>query len=356
MKSLFNFVIYTLLFALLIPIPADATEYAVLIPIGAGAACAFLKYGDKINVPVLYNGIDVEVWKRYIIEKFRKTNSFIFDSKDDSSYVLGGAVVHIPQAGADPVIVKNRNSYPATAVRRTDNDITYPLDTYSTDPTHIPWAELQSISYDKIDSVLGNHVSALSETVADDLLIKWGPTGAQLIPTTGGSGGATQAGVGGQTGTRKVFHPDDLITAMIAMDNQNVPRAGRKCMIDTKMLGEFYKQLSATQMNAFQQYADNKRGVIGMLHGFEIYTRSGVLAYTSGGALKALGAAIAGTDNYASLCWHPNVVCRAMGDMKPFQDKDNPLYFGDIYSMIVRMGGRQERAGGEGIFAIVQAP
>ena len=108
-------------------------------------------------------GLPVEVWKKYIIEKFRKDNAFMFMSKDDSSNVLGGAVVHIPQAGADPVIVKNRSVYPATAVRRTDTDITYVLDTYSTDPTHITWAEIQDISYAKLDSILGNQTRSLGE-------------------------------------------------------------------------------------------------------------------------------------------------------------------------------------------------
>lgn len=357
MKRFLHFVVYLVAFMALLPIPEHApTEVlAVGIPFMA-ALCVFGESFVKVPMIGFRAGIDMEVWKKYIIEKLRKTNEFIFLSKDDSGFVLGGAVVHIPQAGVAPVVVKNRSAYPATAVRRTDTDITYALDTYSTDPTHIPWADLQTISYDKLDSVLGNHTSELSEIIADDLLIKWGPgAGGNFVRTTGGAAAGTVVGVGGQTGTRLGAHEKDVQKLMIKMNQSNVPKKGRKLMFDDNMYEFFYDSLSASQMNAFNQFADNKEGTVGRLHGFDISTRSSVLAYNSSDVVKALGSAIAATDQYASLAWHPNFVCRAIGEMKPFQDKDNPLYYGDLYSMIARMGGRKERTDGAGIWALVQA-
>jgi hypothetical protein len=305
---------------------------------------------NQLNI----GGLPVEVWKKYIIEKFRKDNAFMFMSKDDSASVLGGAVVHIPQAGADPIVVKNRNTYPATAVRRTDSDVTYVLDTYSTDPMHVAWSELQDISYAKLDSIIGSISASMGETVADDLLIKWSPSAAQFVRTTGGDAALTTAGVGGQTGTRKLFHPKDLVKAMIAMNTTNTPKKGRKCLIDDNMYDGFYNALTAQQENAFNQFADNKEGIVGRLHGFDIMTRSSVLAYASADTVKALGSATAPTDNLASLCWHPDTVCRAQGAMKPFQNIDDAVYYGDIYSAMLRMGGRKERADNLGVIAIVQ--
>lgn len=358
MKTLLRFLAYSLLFFVVLPVVGDTSSIAHAgLSLAAGALAT---YGDasgwRINLPgVQFNGIDIEVWKRYIIEKFRKDNSFMFLSKDDSAYVLNGAVVHIPQAGADPAIVKNRNAFPAAAVRRTDTDVTYTLDNYSTDPTHLPFAELETLSYDKLDSVLGSHVSALSELIADDLLIKWSPESTQMVPTTGGSGALTQAAVAGQVGTRKALHHKDIQSAMIRMNIDNIPKQGRVLLIDDNMYGAFYDSLTDTQVNSFQQLADNRTGLVGRIHGFDVYTRSSVLAYTSGNVVKALGAALAATDNLASLAWHPNCVTRAVGEMKPFQDKDNPLYYGDLYSMLVRMGGRKERNDKLGVYAIVQA-
>lgn len=352
-KILFACLAMLTLFSIKYP---DVVTQVACISVSATALTAVImppKYWFTGHLAI--GGLPVEVWKKYIIEKFRKDNAFMFKSKDDSGHVLGGAVVHIPQAGADPTIVKNRSSYPATAVQRTDTDITYVLDTYSTDPTHISWAEIQDISYAKLDSILGGQTRALGELVADDLLIKWSPAAAQFVLTTGGPTALTTAGVGGQTGTRKLFHQKDLIKAMVAMNVTNTPKAGRQALIDDNMFDGFYDSLTDSQMNSFQQFADNKNGVVGRLHGFDIMTRSSVLAYAAGNTVKALGSALAATDNLASLCWHPDTVCRAQGAMKPFQNVDDALYYGDIYSAMLRMGGRKERTDALGVIAIVQA-
>lgn len=336
---------------------ADPLTQGVVLTVAGAAITGYMLPASYFNTGTLSAGVNVEVWKKYIIEKLRKNNDFLFRSKDDSRYVLGGAVVHIPQAGADPVIEINSTTYPGVEVRRADTDITYALDTYRTVPHHIPWEELQTIAYDKIDSILGSHTNSLAEAVADNMLIKWSPTVAgKQIATTGGPAAGTVAGVGGQTGTRKGFHPKDLIKAMIALNIANVPKKGRVAVIDDNMYEFFYDQLTDSQLNAYNQFANNETGIVGKLHSFDIYTRSSVLAYAAASATaKAYGAAIAATDNYASLCYHPDMVNRAVGEMKPFQDKDNPLYYGDIYSMILRMGGRKEREDDNGVIAIVQA-
>jgi hypothetical protein len=335
----------------------DAVTAYTCISTGVAVLTAFIvppQYWLSSNLNI--GGLDLEVWKKYIIEKFRKDNAFMFKSKDDSGFVLGGAVVHIPQAGADPAIVKNRTVYPATASTIGDTDLTYTLDTYSSDPTHIPWDSIQTLSYNKIDSILGRQTRKMGETIADDMLIKWSPAVAQFVLTTGGPGALTDAPVSGQTGTRKQLNSKDLIKAFVAMNITNTPKAGRVCLIDDNMFGGLYDSLTDSQMNSFNQFADNANGVLGRLHGFDIMTRSSVLAYASGNTVKALGSALAATDNLASLCWHPDTVCKAVGTMKPFQQIDNPLYYGDIYSAMVRMGGRKERADNLGVLAIVQAP
>jgi hypothetical protein len=296
---------------------------------------------------------DVKVWNTYIIEKLRKVNEFITKSRDESQWVLGGAVVYIPQAGADPVVEINANTYPGVAVRRVDSDINYALDSYRTVPSHIPWSELQTISYNKIDSVVGGHTTTLAEVVADNLVIKWAPTTPdKQIATTGAAIGPVDT----QTGNRAGLKESDLAKAMIMMNKDNVPKGGRIALIDDSMYEYFYNSLTATQMNAYNQFADNRSGIVGRLHGFDIYTRTSVLAYAAGSpTAKAYGSVLDATDNLASLCWHPDMVCRAIGDTKPFQDRDNPLYYGDIWSMILRAGGRKIREDNKGVIAIVQA-
>ena len=43
--------------------------------------------------------IPVEVFETYIVKKLHRTNPFMAHAVNESSYVLGGAVVHIPQSG-----------------------------------------------------------------------------------------------------------------------------------------------------------------------------------------------------------------------------------------------------------------
>lgn len=334
---------------------ADAPTMALAVTGSASLAGLMLPVSYFLKMTSLNVITDVKVWLDYIVEKIRKNNDFLTRSVDHSNKVLGGAVVYIPQAGADPVVEVNANTYPGVVVRRTDSDINYALDAYRTVPSHIPWAELQTISYDKIDSVVGSHTNVLVEAVADNILRNWAPTDAgHQIATTDAVNLSQPAS--GQTGTRKGLSVKDVAKARAKLNSEGVPVNGRVAVIDSWMEESFYASLTDTQMNAFNQFADNKRGIIGQLHGFDFYVRQSSLAFADASLTpKAFGSAIAATDNLASLFYHPDFVARAIGEIKPFQDKDNPLYYGDIWSMIVRAGGRKLREDNKGVVAIIQA-
>jgi hypothetical protein len=232
--------------------------------------------------------------------------------------------------------------------------VLYSFEEYTTDPTHIPNIDAINLSYNKQDSVLGDHMSVLTEVVADDMLIKWGAD-ATVVRTTGGPTAATVAPVTGQTGTRLGFSHKDLQKLMIKMNLDAIPKDGnRNVMIDDNMFDYFYDTLGDTNAKDFSRFADAANGVIGRLHGFNIMTRSSILATTSGNAIKALGSSLAATDNLASLAWHKNSVAFGIGDKKLFQDLNNPLYYGDIHSLLVMAGGRVRRADGKGVYVIAQ--
>lgn len=296
-----------------------------------------------------FYGVILETWAAYIIERFFKDNTFLRNAYDDSQYVLEGRIIHIPQPGAKPAVQKNRSSFPGVAVRRTDTDVVYALDEYSTDPTHIPNIDAIHLSYNKQDSVLGDHMQTLNELVADDQLIKWAAN-ATLHRTTGTAVGP----VAGQTGNRKGLTHKDLQKLMVRFNTQNVPKNDRYALIEDNMYEFFYDSLSDTAQKDFSRYNDAANGVVGKIHGFNIITRSSVLAATSAAAVKPLGAALAASDNLCSLAWQKNSVAFAMGDVKLFQDMNNPLYYGDIHSALVMAGGRVRRENGEGIALIMQ--
>lgn len=308
-----------------------------------------------------------ELWGSYIIEKLRKTNPHIDLCHDESKFVKGGAVVYIPQAGASPSVVKNRDTFPAAVTKRKDTAIMYALDDYSTDPTQMPWAEGMEISYDKTDSVLGDHTNTLAETLGDELLYSWT---RGLKPTSGGgvsveylpqkniistSGIAQDVNPNdGQTGQRKGFTYKDLQKAQSQMNKDNVPKVGRYAIFESYMYQQFIDSLSENQMAAFQQSADLANGIIGKFAGFSILERSSVLAFDSSNQPIIPGQALDATDNLAVLCWQKDSVTKAVGDIGLFQDLGNPVYFGDVYSGIVKMGGRCRREDWKGVIAIVQ--
>lgn len=354
MKTILKFLFAIALLFTAVSTAAGADDVAVQLLIAATAVVilALAIPARYINAGELYAVTPVKVWQNYIIEKLRRTNDWLFRSSDASAKVLGGSTVYIPQAGADPAVEVNSTSYPGTPVVRTDSDVNYPLDIFRTVPHAIPWAELQDISYDKLDSVLSQHYNTLIEAIGDQMLIRWAAivSGKQIRTT-----GADVDPVGNQTGTRKGFSHKDLQAAMIAMNVANVPKNGRVAVIDDNMYGFFYDEMSDKQWNAYNQFANNATGQVGRLHSFDIYTRSAVLNYgTASLTPNAYAATQLASDNLACLCWHPDFVERAQGEIKRFIDKDNPEWYGDITSSIVKFGGRKKREDNNGVISIIQ--
>jgi hypothetical protein len=313
--------------------------------------------------------IPQEFWVSYIVEKLRRTNPHIMLCSDESQFVKGGSVVYIPQAGAAPSVVKNRAFGAATAVQRGDTAVVYALDVFTTDPTAITYAEAMEISYEKTDSVLGDHTDTLAETIGDELTYNWikgvkpavgGGTTTEFLPvgrriaTTGASTAVNPND--GQTGTRKAMTYKEVQAMQAKFNKDNVPKTDRYAMLESYMQQEFLDSLSNNQMAAFQQSADLANGVVGKLFGFTFLERSSVLALTSGGTFRLPGEALAATDNLASIFWQKQSVTKALGSTELFQDFGNPLYYGDIHSGLVKMGGRCKREDWKGIGIVVQAP
>lgn len=298
--------------------------------------------------------VQVERWVGYIMNRFWKENTFLKNAFNDDQYVIGGKIVHIPQPGAKPVVVKNRNSFPAVTVQRIDTDIVYVLDKYTSDPTHIENADQQEISYDKIGSVFSDHAGQLAETVGDDMIIKW-LTGlaAGNIKRTTGAAAAPPAG-SGIVGNRLVVTVADVKKMRTYMNSANVPKEGRFAMLESNMMDQFTDGLSINQDREFSEHYDAKEGVVGRLFGFDFYERSSVAVASAGLNINPLGAEVQGTDHLVSLFWQKDAVTRALGQKKFFERKDDPENYGDIYSALLRAGGRRRRADDAGVYALIQ--
>lgn len=337
-------------------------NYDLALAVSAAGLMALqvgMKYGPALNAGysgLTQAGIAQEFWVDVIIDKLFAANDVVMRTHNESEYVLGGSVVHLPQAGAAPTVVKNRSSFPATAVRRTDTTGTYELDVYTTDPTHIPDAEKMEISYDKVASVLRDHLEQLRTTITVELLHKWAGVGAtQILRTTGADSALNLAP--SATGTRKVFTAADLKRAMVALNKQDVPQTDRVVLLPSDMYGELLDDPFLQNRDVAKE-ADYKNGILARLYGFDIMERSANTLFTNAGTpvKKAPDAASAVSDNQSALAFQGSCLTHARGEVRFFENVGDPQFYGDVYSALVKFGGRQRRTvDGKGVISIVQA-
>jgi hypothetical protein len=341
-KSLFLLVVTMLI--------ASVTGFAAFAVGGAvGAASLFPKPKG-----VAMMALDVEIWKPWILDSLFKDNQFLNFARNADEHVLQGKVVHIPNAGSASGVERNRSSLPASVTQRTDVDVTYSLDEFTTDPRLIVDAD-KILSYDKMASAMGQDMGAIKQLVADWIIYHWAPAAtAQIVRTTGS---AVVAHLPSATGNRKYFVTADLRAAKKVLDKQNIPATDRYALISAEMYDQLLVAMSDSTYRDFSRYADGTTGVIGMLYGFKLLMRADTVVYTNATppVKKLPGAAGAATNNDAVLCWHKDYLERAIGTVNIFEQLKDPTYYGDIYSMLLRAGGRAVENESKGVVAIVQA-
>lgn len=295
--------------------------------------------------------IQKEIWQRTIIEGLFADNTFAGKAVNDDAYVKEGKVVHIPNAGSASKVEINRSTVPAKAAKRTDVDVNYTLDELTTDPVYIPFAETIELSYDKRNSVISQDRQKLIEEAHQNLLYSWAPASTSFVRTTGE---AVDAHTTSATGQRKGLTKADILSLMTKFNADNIPMTDRYILLDAQMYAQLLNDLTETDAIGFFRTADVQRGVVGTLYGFNIMQRSQVLRYTTANALSKFSVAGAAADNAAGLAWQLSSLSRAVGEVKVFDSVDNPLYYGDIYSFLVRCGGTIRRNDKKGVYAIVQ--
>ncbi len=181
----------------------------------------------------------------------------------------------------------------------------------------------------------------------------WAPLlAAQMLRTTGA---ATVGKAAGATGNRKGLTKEDLKKARLTLNNQNIPKEGRVALIPGDMMDMLLSDTDLLKRDAGKEL-DLAGGVVTRLYGFDLIERPTVNVYNAAGTPvpKDPDAATATTDNAAALCWHPMAVERALGTIDIFEKLGDPQYYGDIYSLLLMMGGRQRRGDGKGIVAIIE--
>ena len=314
-------------------------------------------------------GLLKEVWIQDIQELLYPNNSILLKSTDHSSFVHN-QYVHVPNAGANAGVLKNRavGALPSVAASRTDNDLKYEIDSYSMNPIVISELETYQINYDKRKSVMYNALKQLETVVTNNFLYQIAPSAATIF-TTGSyqtidlpfNASGTTA-----TGQRKAVTLADIFSLKTALDNQNIPDDGERILlVPANMFNNELLQIPNV-LQAYQLGALNLKeavvttGVLANVAGFNIMVRPETVVYTSGGtALESVDAtgepAIQNGDCSAILAWHPRYVSHAKGEIEVFYQEVNPLYYGSVLSFNVWEGASKLRSDNKGIVALVQA-
>ena len=299
-----------------------------------------------------------EIWVQDIQEALNRNADFLPYSVDHSAYIAFG-VVHVPQSGANPTVNVNPSVLPLTIAQRTDTDLTYNLNQYALSPTLITNIDELQNSYDKRQSVIGQQMSTLTQTIGDYTAVSWCASGAANIVLTTGAAGTSLPPSG--TGTRNAVALVDIANLAKKLDKDNVPRTGRKLLMQADMFWELFtiSEVVRASYNGFQVNA-LATGVVAQLFGFDIMVRPTVAVFSkTGTSAKAVGAAAAADDRLACIAWHQTTVSRALGAMNPMYDAGSngngkPEYLGSIFNMEVMLGSAILRTDMKGVAALVQ--
>ncbi|WP_241694091.1 hypothetical protein [Capnocytophaga canis] len=353
------FVVLTTVFSL-----NPATALASSIPLGVvtGTALSFVDFKS-----VALEGLQVEIWAKTIQEKLREDNTFLQHISDvDAGNILAGKVVHLPQAGAPSKVVKNRQTLPAEVKQRKDAEVLYSIDEYTTDPVHIPYADTVELSYDKRRSILDQDIANLSDEVAEGMLtnIIVSPVGnnkslpqKNILLTE--SSVQVNPSLEGATGKRKAYNINDLqrMRAMFKRGQKSWSENNMYALLTEEAMIQMFPADSVTTATYMQSVTEQERreGVVLKCQGWKILTRGTVYHMGNDKSFKAFGAVVTATDTEGCLFWNKNMVEKAIGTTQIFERLNDPTYYGDIYSFLVRVGGRARRAEFEGVGVLMQA-
>jgi hypothetical protein len=365
LKNLF----FNLFAALLIGMVVLATynnPFAAVVTSAAIFGAGLLLTSFGVNYALM--GLQRQVWSDHIEKEIFKDNTFLSKVKKVSAdNILGGRVVHIQQSGGSGNVVKNRKNIPAQTRKREDSDIIYLLNDYTTDPVGIPFTEEKELSPEYRNSVLGEDRDKLVQTVADDALYNfvsspvydaYGATviGSGQILSTSGADGVNNNMLG--DANRKKATRTDLQRMRTMYKNQNRWYEGKMhCLLTPQMEEEMFPAddvVTATYMQTVSE-KERREGVVYKCQGWNIMTRSSVLAAADDGSIKVPGEAILSTDDATSIFWYEEAMEFAMGSIQPFFKYKDPNHYSDVFSFLVYSGGRARRSDYKGIGLLKQA-
>lgn len=284
--------------------------------------------------------LNKEVWINQILSGFYPDDSFLQKVVNYSEFVENDRL-HIPAAGIDPKVLIDNTTYPIKVVERDDEDNEIPLAKFETENTLVRRPDAIEYSYNKLESVIGQHRATLRKSVAMKAAHAYAPsadtTDTPVILTTG-------AAVNGRR--RMTFA--DILTLKERFDEAEIPLTDRYIILHPKHVSD----LLLEDIELFKDLTNIKDGEPHKFAGFGCYQFAQMPTYkTVGGKLTKVPFADAATTQFASVAFYAKEVMKADGDVYMYASVDDPKERGTIVGFDKRFVALPIR--GKGIGAIV---
>lgn len=265
-----------------------------------------------------------QLWEAELLTAFRGMGDWMGRIPRKDNYV-GNNVINMTEIGADPTLLINNTSYPIATAARVDDNIALALNKYDTENTKITRDELYALPYDKEGSVIRQHRDTITEGTREhglwNLTIAGNTGTTPLVETTGADNGFS----------RKALRTADILTLKLRLDNLKAPKQGRCLVLCASHVNELLLE-DATFRQRYQNHVEGK--IITRYHGFDIYEDTYNPVFDASNAKRAYGAAAAGTDRNASVCFIAQRAFQATGTVEMFYaDK-----FGDPENRETKLG------------------
>lgn len=249
-----------------------------------------------------------EMWETELITAFRGMGDWMGRIPRKDQYV-GNNVINLSEIGADPTLLINNTSYPIATAARTDTAIALALNKYDTTNTKVTRDELYALPYDKEGSVIRQHRDTIAEGTREhglwNLTIAGDSGTTPLVETTGTNNGAS----------RKAMKTADILALKLRLDILKAPKQGRCLVMCAAHINELLLEDASFNLR-YQNHVEGK--MVTRYHGFDIYEDTYNPVFNASNAKKAYGAAAAGTDRNASVCFIADRAFQATGTVEMF--------------------------------------
>lgn len=321
MKKQFNFVINLLILVLISVALADFFEFEVLGTVLTFATVLSASVALSFLTPIggfARAGIIPEIWTDQLMENIMENDEILSEMVDMDEFVNYG-VINLAEAGIEPDVLENNNTYPVPIEEREDNPLALPLIRLDTKNTVIRRSEEKQLSYNKRESVLRGHRNALTKKMVTRALHAIAPAtdavGRPLIQTTGANDGSG----------RKRLTFDDIIQLEARCNDDDIDPNNRNLVLSSQHRADLLKE----DKTLFNQMMKD-----GILYGFKLHTKTPkkLLPHyvASTGVKVAFGATILSTHTAASVFWTKNEVMRSKEEAEMFLKEKDPEARGDI--------------------------